>query len=146
MRVSIQLLSGREKAGCVHIATRDDPTRHAKAGRGCMAESDVSTAPHTTMDLDRLLQAATRIAHDIPGNSPERNLVKLAEETGELARTWTRQMPREAVIEEACDVVITALVAAGFAGASSEELSTTLERKIARSLARCGPSGSPAET
>ncbi len=98
------------------------------------------------MDLDRLLQAATRIAHDIPGNSPERNLVKLAEETGELARTWTRQMPREAVIEEACDVVITALVAAGFAGASSEELSATLERKIARSLARCGPSGGVGDT
>ncbi|MFZ4498321.1 MAG: hypothetical protein ACOYMX_01275 [Burkholderiales bacterium] len=89
------------------------------------------------MDLDRLLHAATRIAHDIPGNSPERNLVKLAEETGELARTWTRQMPREAVIEEACDVVITALVAAGFASATAEELAATLERKIARSLARC---------
>jgi len=89
------------------------------------------------MDLERLLQAATRIAHDIPGNSPERNLVKLAEETGELARTWTRQMPRDAVIEEACDVVITALVAAGFARASTDELRATLERKIARALARC---------
>ena len=98
------------------------------------------------MDLDRLLQAASRIAHEIPGNSPARNLVKLAEETGELARTWTRQMPREAVIEEACDVVITALVAAGFAGASREELDTVLERKIARALARCGPPGGIVET
>jgi NTP pyrophosphatase (non-canonical NTP hydrolase) len=106
-----------------------------------MAESDVPTAPITLMDLDRLLQAATRIAHDIPGNSPERNLVKLAEETGELARTWTRQMPREAVIEEACDVVITALVAAGFADASTDEIVTTLERKIARSLTRCTGAG-----
>ena len=93
------------------------------------------------MDLDRLLQAATRIAHDIPGNSPERNLVKLAEETGELARTWTRQMPREAVIEEACDVVITALVAAGFANGTAAELADVMERKVARSLARCSPSG-----
>jgi len=99
------------------------------------------------MDLDRLLQAATRIAHDIPGNSPERNLVKLAEETGELARTWTRQLPREAVVEEACDVLITALVAAAFAGATAEELRTTLERKLARSLARCSAvDGQPGES
>lgn len=97
------------------------------------------------MDLDRLLQVATRIAHDIPGNSPERNLIKLAEETGELARTWTRQMPREAVIEEVCDVVITALVAAGFVDASLEELQLTLARKTARSLARCTAAGSSEE-
>ena len=90
------------------------------------------------MDLERLLQAATRIAHDIPGNSPERNLVKLAEETGELARTWTRQMPRDAVIEEACDVAITALVAAAFAHATADEVEAVIERKLAKSLARCG--------
>lgn len=89
------------------------------------------------MHLDTLLEATQRIAHHIPGNSPERNLVKLAEETGELARTWTRQMSREAVIEEACDVVITALVAAGFVHASAAELTAVLERKLARSLARC---------
>lgn len=110
-----------------------------KAGRGCMAESNAPTALHPPMDLDRLLQAATRIAHDIPGNSPERNLVKLAEETGELARTWTRQMPRDAVIEEACDVVITALVAAAFVEAGTDELAAVLERKLAKSLARCEP-------
>jgi len=91
------------------------------------------------MDIERLLRAAARIAHDIPGNAPERNLVKLAEETGELARTWTRQMPREAVIEEACDVLITALVAAAFVGATPAEVQAMLERKVARSLARCDP-------
>lgn len=99
------------------------------------------------MNIEHLLQAAARIAHDIPGNSPERNLVKLAEETGELARTWTRQLPREAVVEEACDVLITALVAAAFAGATAEELRTTLERKLARSLARCSAvDGQPGES
>ena len=89
------------------------------------------------MDIESLLQAATRIAHDIPGNAPERNLVKLAEETGELARTWTRQLPREAVIEEACDVLLTALVAAAFVGATPAELRAMLETKVARCLARC---------
>jgi NTP pyrophosphatase (non-canonical NTP hydrolase) len=91
--------------------------------------------------IGALLQAAARIAHDIPGNAPERNLVKLAEETGELARTWTRQMPREAVIEEACDVVITALVAAAFVHTTPAEIGAMLERKLAKSLTRCGSSG-----
>jgi NTP pyrophosphatase (non-canonical NTP hydrolase) len=40
------------------------------------------------MDLNELIDAAKRIAHGIPGNSPAHNLVKLTEETGELARTW----------------------------------------------------------
>ena len=92
-------------------------------------------------DLAELLQAASRIAHGIPGNSAERNLVKLAEETGELARTWTRQMAREAVIEEASDVVITALVAAAFVDASAEELAAMLDRKLAKSLSRCRVEG-----
>ncbi len=128
----------------MRIATRDDPIRR-ESGSGVHGRIGRSDSTYTNMDLDRLLQAATRIAHDIPGNSPERNLVKLAEETGELARTWTRQMPREAVIEEACDVVITALVAAGFANVTAAELAAVLERKLERSLARCAPSGQRAE-
>ncbi|MBU3694461.1 MAG: hypothetical protein FGM40_06485 [Rhodocyclaceae bacterium] len=99
----------------------------------------------TAAPIERLLQAADRIAHQIPGNSPERNLVKLAEETGELARTWTRQLPREAVIEEACDVVITALVAAAFARATTAEIEAMLEHKLARALARCTPPDSTPE-
>jgi phosphoribosyl-ATP pyrophosphohydrolase len=91
------------------------------------------------MDFDQLLKSATRIARDIPGNSPERNLVKLAEETGELARTWTCRMSREEVIEEACDVIITALVAAAFVDTEPDEMAAVLERKLAKSLARCEP-------
>jgi len=97
------------------------------------------------MDLNELIDAAQRIAHGIPGNSPAHNLVKLTEETGELARTWTRQLPREAIIEEACDVIITALVAAAFADVTVDELASTLRNKCDKSLARCstGASASP---
>lgn len=93
------------------------------------------------MDLDRLVRDTRRIAHEMPGNDAARNLIKLAEEVGELARTWTRQMPREAVIEEACDVMLTALVAAAFADASGEELADTLQTKLERALARIPPGG-----
>ena len=97
------------------------------------------------MDLNELIDAAQRIAHGIPGNSPAHNLVKLTEETGELARTWTRQLPREAIIEEACDVIITALVAAAFADVTVDELTSTLRNKCDKSLARCsiGAAASP---
>ncbi len=95
------------------------------------------------MNVDHLLAAAHRIAHDIPGNSPAHNLVKLAEEAGELARTWTRQLPRENVVEEACDVLITALVAAAFSGAETAEVEAMLQRKLDRSLARCREDTAP---
>lgn len=118
----------------------DDAPPHLVASPASGADTDTGTPPLT---LDALLRATTRIAHDIPGNSRERNLVKLSEETGELARTWTRQRPRDEVIEEACDVVITALVAAGFEDATSAEISDTLRRKLERSLQRCQPVGAP---
>lgn len=92
------------------------------------------------MELEQLVKGA-RLVADIPGAGYARNLVKLAEETGELARTLHHPVGREAVIEEVADVVITAVVQGMFVDMTAAELEEALHRKLPRALLQYDAAG-----